>query len=621
VNLYFPIPEPFGVGAYPKTEPYDLSDPEPANWHMKITAECVTQIFLRAVCSGWLSAVPPWERVESEVAPLRGPDHVLPDTITLYLEPNYLSAPQAGPSLPIFFQQSLEQAGLGKRVRCYVYYNIDSSNGIFSAQVEGQLRVHAPFAKHNINSIADRREMFAKGHAAVWVNGGDILAQASAQSASVSGRFVAGFGVLTDTGLVDPVFFFEKMLAYLNDPSALSAFKSLFGTNWPFLAPQPVAFPVPIVTASDAVNAAQQRLFPAPALYEAKQRLSLTDPQWRLVGNGQKALYWPRLLRSSGNSTTGAPFVFNTDDMGNPFQLEAVTQFFMTWPEPGNSGPFPTSQVQVDLQDGTWRLVFIDPFQHPTLGNPPLPKPDYFCKQHTAANSTRCDSANPLPSPFNADTYSAVLFLVHHGEVKAWYRWSTYTCHKWECRAYVHCELASSVTGNQVYFLRSRTSTSKSEKTRLYINYGFILSDTSGGWYVPGRYYFRPGIPLDDGTAPYDTYANKSGVMIHLGETVAIDDTHSNTSYNGSGGCLVSPSFPKLRNKMIDLFWEDELNKLPADRETGPLFLRNRTNSDCRKIRKGDIKMDDGTIYKMSNWDGKIEGRCYVIRPDEPRQK
>lgn len=630
MRLHFPLSEPFAAGAYPKTDPYDLSDPEPADWRMKILAESATQFFVHAVCPGWLSAVPPWELLEDEVAPLVKANQVRPDALTLYLQPNSVFAPQSSPSLPFLFQNALEQAGLGKRVRCYVYYNLDPDAPLFGAQVETQLAAHKPFKDHNINSAADRREMFAEGNGVVWVNGGDALAQASAQNASAAGRYLAGFGVLTDTGLVDPVFFFEKMLAYLHDPSKLNAFKNLFGTSWPFLAPSPT--PVPAATAA-AINAAQQRLYPAPALYEAKQRLSLTDLQWRVVGNAQKALYWTRLLKSSGNANAGPPFVFNTDDMCNPFQLEAVAEFFVEWGEPSGpplNQPLPAalpSPPHVDLQDDTWNLVFIDPFHHPTLGNPTPPKPEYFCRQYNAPNSPRCYTSNPLPSPFNADTYDAVLFLVHHGEVKAWYRWTTYTSHQWEGLAVGNCKLASSVMGNQIYYFRSITATGKNSDGSInwarkkYINYAFILSDISVGWYVPGRYYFRPGTPLDDGTAPHDAEAKKSGVIIHLGETAASDSYHANTFYSGSGGCLVSPSFPKLRRTMIELFWEDELKKPPASRETGPLFLRGRSNKACRTVITGETRTAQGTPYDANDWNDKIKGRCYVIRPDEPSQR
>lgn len=621
MRLHFPIPAPYAAGAYTRVERYNLSDSEPANWRLKILAESSAHFWLQAVCSGWLTAVPPGELVESEMAPLSEPGGTLPETISLYLEPNRAFAPQAGPPLPFLFQTTLEQANLGKLVKCYVYSDIDPN--LFSAAIEKQIGLHAGLTKHGVTSPANRREMFASGQLGVWINGGDVIARSSDHNASAAGKYVAQFGVLTDIGLVDPIVFFETMAGYLHDPSKFSAFKNLFGTDWPFLAPAPPNLPVPLVTAADAINSAQQRLYPAPALYEAKQRLSLTDQQWGIVGNAQKALYWDQLLRSSGHSTTGTPFVFNVDDMGNPFQLEAVAEFFMAWPEPasGIAPPAPNPQqppIQVNLQDGDWNLVLIDPFHHPTLGNPPLPKPDYHLGQHTAPNNVRCDSANPMPSPFNADTYAAVLFLVHHGEIKEWYRWTTYTSHKWEGqvkptkkRPYLHleCELSSSIRGNDVFHLRSATAS----KDRYYINYGFLLSTVLNGTSVPARFYFRTTMPMDDGTVPNDAAANKTSVMIHIGESAS---KRTWSAYNGSGGCLVSPNFPRLRNTMIELFWQDELKKPAASRDTRPLFLRHLKHSQASAIH-----IDDKGRARDNNWNNKIRGLCYVIRPDEPTQK
>lgn len=617
MKLHFPITPPYSSGSYPRVEPYDISDPEPVNWRLKTLVESTIHFWMYAVCSGKLSAVPPWELVESEVAPLRSPDHTFPDTINLYLEPNRVAAPQVAFPFAFALNGTLKEAGLGEGVRCYVYENLDPT--LLSAPIQNQLNVNAALDKHKITSPAERWEMFAKGQVAIWINGGDALAQASAHNASMASHFMAQFAVMTTTGLVNPIYFFDLLQAHLHDPTDYPSFKSTIAPNWFPATPKPPNSFIQAVTAPAVVTAAQQRLYPAAALYEAKQTLSLTDAQWRAVGNGQKDLHWDRLRRSSGHSTTGNPFVFSTDDMVNPFQLEAVAEFFIAWPEPATAGTVPPANVpqpsMVDLQAGDWNLVFIDPFHHATLGNPQLPMPEYFLEKHTPPNNTRCDSANPLPSPFNADTYNAVLFLIHKGEVKAWYRWSTFTSHKWECAFYHQCNLASSALGNQTYHFRSFTSSEE----KAFINYAFLLSDVLDGSWVPARFYSRAGMPSDDGTAAGDAEAKKSGVIIHQG--LSADILHKTRFYNGSGGCFVSPNFCPLRNTMIALYMEEEFKKPASTRDMELSFLGHLTPSQGMKIRTGDLKMPNGTRYQAAYWNDKIRGMCYVIRPDEPTQK
>lgn len=617
MKLYFPTYSPYSSTIYPKVGSYDISDPEPANWRVKILLESSTPYWAYAVCSGKLSAVPPWEVMDDGIAPLFKPNQNFPDTINLYLEPNQILAPQADYLTSLGFLSKLEEAGLGKSVRYYVYENV--SPDLLGVQIQQQLSVNEFLKKHKITDPRDRWEMFAKGQVAVWVNAGDSLARASSKNASKPDHSLIKFGVVTTTGYIDPVSFFEVMQSHLHDPTLFSGFKNLVGSQWPFLAPNSSSVMLPPPTAVDAIKSAKERLYPAPALYEAKQRLALSPNDWRQLGNAQKKLYWDRLLRSSGHTSTGSPFVFDVDDMTNPFQLETVAEFFIAWPTPCTSGTAPPlsvpSPAKVDLQQEDWNLVFIDPFNHAYLGIPKLPKPDYYLGKHTPPDGVRCDSANVLPAPFNEDTYNAVLFLVHQGEIKAAYRWSTYSSHQWEgkVKAKLRCGLGSSAVGNNIYHFRSYRGSTQ------FINYGFMISSTSDGWSVPGKYYFRHGTPEDDGKATGDSDKDKTGVMIHYGLSA---DSVSKRYYNASGGCFVSPSFYLLRNAMVEIYWEEELKKAQAtSQDKNLLHLCGRSHSDSQKIHSGGLKMRDGTRFLQKFWNGKIKGYCFVIRPDEPTQK
>src|SRR6185295_15754778 len=211
MKIYFPTSTPYNAFLYPKVGAYDLTDPEPENWRLKILLEG-SSFNVNAVCSGRLSAVPPWELPAQDLAPLREPEHVLPTSINLYLEPNQVFAPQTDYVTSLEFFSTMEQAGLGKSVRCYVYENIDpAAPGI---QIQKQLAGNAFLKKNKITAQRDQWEMFAKGQLAVWVNGGDRLASASTLDPASLGRARVKFGVLTSTGYVDPVAFYEIMQSY-----------------------------------------------------------------------------------------------------------------------------------------------------------------------------------------------------------------------------------------------------------------------------------------------------------------------------------------------------------------------------------------------------------------------
>src|SRR5262249_26375579 len=149
------------------------------------------------------------------------------------------------------------------------------------------------------------------------------------------------------------------------------------------------------------------------------------------------------------------PFTFNTDDMANPFQLEAVTEYFIAWPTPGDgttSPPatppatpavdflaatltLPRAETQTTIEH-VWDLVVIEPFSPPLLGNPALPNPHFSLVPFAPAGGS-CSPDGPAPTgPNNTfpdpDTYAGVLFLVYKGAVDRWYRWTTLTSHRWE---------------------------------------------------------------------------------------------------------------------------------------------------------------------------------------------
>ena len=173
----------------------------------------------------------------------------------------------------------------------------------------------------------------------------------------------------------------------------LGAFANLVGTDWPVL---------PVSSLVDALAATRTQLYPYPVLSWARRKVDGFADLWRSVGDGQKALYWEQLRARSGHSSSGQPFTYNTDEMGNLFQLEAVTEFFMDWVEPSTPGTSPAPAVpvppKVDLLAPDWNLVVLDPFDHDRLGSPILPRPDYQLAPYTPSQPVApCEPSVTFP--------------------------------------------------------------------------------------------------------------------------------------------------------------------------------------------------------------------------------
>jgi hypothetical protein len=631
--LRLPVAPPYDAATYPVADPYAADSPDPAAWRLRIGLErpASAGLDLIACCDGVLSTVPPDELPPDWYGLAALPDGSQPAVTRLYLRP--LSVATHGG-----WSSDLYPAGLGSTVSWFVYDNVDAA--ALSSAVTGAVDSYSGFDGITLHgrklTAAQRQEAFAEGQVGIWVNAGTVLGRAAATA--TGDRVRVEFGVQTDRGYVDPVALLRTMAGQLDaDTADLVAFDLLVGSPWPVLgAPDSGAL----------MAAAATQLYPLPVLAEARQRLGLDGNAdfWRLLGDRQKALYWAQLRRRAGFDLTGTAFTFSTDDMANPFQLEAVTEFFLTWGQP--AGPpvdlpaLPPGTV--DLQADSWNLVVVDPFDHGYLGGPELPKPDYALAFYPKT-PIWCETAlapAPVPDPVDptvthpmaADRYSAVLFVLHAGEVVGWYRWSSYTSHMWEDSTRAACNQASSIQGNLRYTFRSRTSPVPDEagmvESSHHRNYNFALQDTDPvrnppvhhtppDW-VPGRYYFRQGQPSDDGSHPGDSRKGKDVVLIHNG--YAIHNKNSGQYTTGSGGCLVSPEFYRMRARVVALY-ESEYRAGHGgadDPDLTPLLNRNLGESEALHAGKPTV---GGVPYLNEQWDNKITGVMYLVRPDEPTQK
>ena len=575
-----------------------------------------------------MSAVPPEELPPAWLGLTSIPDGSFPNTreqaVRLYLQPGL---PRG---LPIFdrggfpytrsWGATMAEEGLGGDVRWFVYENVDPTR--LGAEVIAALNADPNLARLTLNgqplTAAQRLEAFLEGQVQVTVAEGAEVGKGSPANAS-QGRVRGLFGVHTTTGYVDPVAFYVAISEFLTAEAQadLGAFANLVGTDWPVL---PVDFLV------DALAVTCTQLYPYPVLSWARRKVDGFADLWRSVGDGQKALYWEQLRARSGHSSSGQPFTYNTDEMGNLFQLEAVTEFFMDWVEPSTPGTSPAPAVpvppKVDLLAPDWNLVVLDPFDHDRLGSPILPRPDYQLAPYTPSQPVApCEPSVTLP--LQVDRYRGALFLVRRGQVVAWHRWSTISSHRWEDSLHqwdpsgsALCNYASSVQGNRKFLFWSRTA---SEKVPA-INYAIQLYDPEAlsnyvdyNW-SPGRYYFRTGSPMDDGSFASDREAGKTAVMLHDG--YANDQHNQQFDYIGSAGCIVSPEYYKLRGRMVAL-------QLASSSEEN-LDLEVLLGADKARsegLHKGHILVYKSPYVGRSSWDNQLQGTAYVIRPDEPEQR
>ena len=363
MSLRLPFGPPYDAATYPVAEPYQASNPDPAAWRLRIAVErpASAGLDLIACTDGLLSTVPPGELPPDWYGLATLPDGQQPAVTRLYLKP-------AGPQQLGSWGEALATARLGSAVSWFVYENVDATalNSAVTDLVD-KYRGFDGLTLHSKKLTTDqRREAFLEGQVSVYVTAGTVLGPAAASS--TSGQLRAQFGVRTDRGYVDPVTFFGAMAGQLDDGASLESFTALITSPWPVLG---------TATDPDALlAAATAQLYPLPVLMEAGERLGqlTSDPYWRLLADRQKALYWPQLAVRAGFDLPGTPFTFSTDDMGNPFQLEAVTEFYMLWGTSGHPGAITLDPPStVDLLAGAWNLVFIDPFDHDFLGHPEPP--------------------------------------------------------------------------------------------------------------------------------------------------------------------------------------------------------------------------------------------------------
>lgn len=615
--LKIPVVGPLTSSNFPEAGKYDPLAIEPLDWNLRMTLAGGQPIQMQAVCDGMISTVPPGEVIGSEFVTIGLEEAARPSKVRYFLEPH--------PAIIRLLSRHLSGLRLGESVKWFVFEEVDTTDVAQSFKDElDSYRWQQQWENSHYLPSDEAEKAFLLGQLKLQIRKGDPIGS-TVLAADNMHRFK--FGVFTTNGYIDPVYFFDVLQDLIDgdEETDAAALNALIGTDWPFLAQDG--------NVNTLIYEAENKAYPNAVLQEAKERLIWVSEeiQWREIANAQKVHYLERLY----NSATGSfpSFVYNTEEMINPYQLEAVVEFFTFWNDPGISSSPPAIDDFTTLQavdfgsSDNIHLVLIDAFNDTRLGSPPLPKPEWTIEPWVQQGNA-CDLLGPL-SPYPPDEFNGVLFLLYKGQIKEWHRWTSYSSHRWEDDGEEGCYYASSIQGNVKYKFWSRTSANSKN-----INYGLCAwydgndatilarrpANVDPDTWVPGKFYYRGGTP--------DDQDGKTEAIFHFGLTLhdtttarALQTSHQ---YNGSGGCIVSPSYYQFRRQLIHWYFqenisidEDERRLLEKIQNTNIHSLSAQLFFSSEKQALSDAWGSNDT--KANGY--TIAGTFWLIRPDEPTQK
>ena len=215
--------------------------------------------------------------------------------------------------------------------------------------------------------------------------------------------------------------------------------------------------------------------------------------------------------------------------------------------------------------------------------------------------------------PLQYDHYDGALFVIYNntlGEVPL--PWTTYTSHTNPAGDNANIRAIdknSSLRGNRRYDYHSRRSPGSANR-----NYAFAVKDpdaTYDGVREARRYYENPVVPDRAGPTAPPAYPGlgKTNLLLHYSNPGSNGNQRSGS---GSAGCLVSPDFYSLRDVLVEIYQNEHialaLNGTRDDEVQKVLGLRNEKSKQLWTANQ----------LTDTNWDGKLCGTLWVIRPDEP---
>lgn len=332
-----------------------------------------------AAAAGKLSARPPQGGLFSANEPVTIPAAAdpLPSSVILYL---HLS-PLVTAGNPAFRTRALGFSGIS----AFAYFNVATSS-LEAGLAELLDAATVPAGALTRAQVVDQ---LVRGVLDVPVTAGHAMGEASSRGAA-AGSVRLGFTVVTRLGPLDPAHVYDHMRDFVEDGQAdLDAFLALAPKSWPVIDPS--------TSTPSAIQLTQSALYAWPILDDLRVIRGLTAAEWRTVHDNQKALWRQRLLKRSGHAPAGStapPFAFDDLDWKNLFQLEAVVEFYVNYPDPWAPGAVPRNPGD----PGYITVEFLDPVGDAATaagnvvtldGNPDLTRVREYYNFHAGAYQRR----------------------------------------------------------------------------------------------------------------------------------------------------------------------------------------------------------------------------------------
>lgn len=198
------------------------------------------------------------------------------------------------------------------------------------------------------------------------------------------------------------------------------------------------------------------------------------------------------------------------------------------------------------------------------------------------------------------DHFDGIMIVLFNGEVHRKIRWTSYTSRDYAAPN----QFLSSLRGNRPYdFMTYRSGNA-------FRNYSVRIVDQGRSYdgVHEARFYFSTPVTADSvaaGTAPNG--GGKTEIRLHYSGFNSVDGCDS-------AGCLVSPSYHYLRDALIELHQrEHEAFNGPGTRDAQVQKAHGRNQADSETLwnTAGNAGLNG------ANWNDKIVGTFWVIRPDE----
>ncbi|GAB4515285.1 MAG: hypothetical protein OHK0046_18530 [Anaerolineae bacterium] len=340
--LHLPIKPPYAH--WTLDHAYGLTSTPPFEYKHFVMLTTTTPGAFYAPFSGNLSVIAPrtaYSTYPGDPLELTDESIAFAGTVTLYLHGPLGERLTQAP----FIQ---EIAGVGNLIAC-AFINVETAS-LLSTLGDLLDRGMLPTRKGGEKATREKRlQNILAGDDFVFVPAGRAIGQAASTN---PGTRRLGIAMYTDHGTHDPAFIFDALRDFVEDNAqAMSDFAQFIPKRWPQIDAT--------LNKQAAIASTQGTLYPYTVLQDLRQRYHLTHAEWRQIRAHQKALYRARLLQRAGHAPAGdttPAFDFDDADAWNPFQLEAVTEFYLNYADPWKKNTTPRNPtdpeyIEVDLFD------------------------------------------------------------------------------------------------------------------------------------------------------------------------------------------------------------------------------------------------------------------------------